>query len=149
MGARSAVTVGRETEVDLLLAALAAADLGEVKVAVVEGEAGIGKTRLVRDLVSRVPDGTVVAFGHGVPLSGESLSYGVAGDLLRSLVREVGVVPVREVLGPETSAVAPLVPRLAETGRGAVDRFALYAATQDLLADLTADRLLVLVVEDL
>ena len=41
MGARSAVTVGRETEVDLLLAALAAADLGEAKVAVVEGDAGI------------------------------------------------------------------------------------------------------------
>ena len=149
MGARSAVTVGRESEIDLLLVTLAAADLGEAKVAVVEGDAGIGKTRLVRDLVSRVPDGTVVAFGHGVPLSGESLSYGVAGDLLRSLVREVGVAPVREALGPETPAVAPLVPRLAETERGTVDRFALYAATQDLLADLAAERLLVLVVEDL
>jgi hypothetical protein len=65
MGARSAVTVGRKTEVDLLLAALAAVDRGEAKVAVVEGEAGIGKTRLVRDLVSRVPVGTIVAFGRG------------------------------------------------------------------------------------
>ena len=64
MAARSAVTVGRKTEVDLLLAALAAADLGEAKVAVVEGEAGIGKTWLVRNLVSRVPDGTIVAFGE-------------------------------------------------------------------------------------
>ena len=89
MAARSEVMVGRDTEVSLLLGALSRAQTGEAQLALVTGEAGIGKTRLVRELVARVPNGTVVAFGHAMPLSGGSLPYGVVADLLRWLVREV------------------------------------------------------------
>ena len=117
--------------------------------AVVGGEAGIGKTRLVRELVERVPEGVVVAFGHAVPLTGGPLPYGVAADLLRSLVRAVHVKVVDEALGPRAVVLAPLVPRLGDGADAVLDRSAVYAATQDLLAELSADQTLLLVLEDL
>jgi predicted ATPase len=153
MGARTAVMVGREPELGHLSAALARASAGEAQVVVVRGEAGIGKTRLVRELIGNVPDDVVVAFGHAVPFSGGPLPYGVAGDLMRSLVREVHVKAVEDALGTRAVEVAPLVPRLGSNpgsnANAQLDRLALYAATQDLLAELSADRLLLLVLEDL
>ena len=141
--------VGREADLGSLLEAVVRADTGEAQVALVRGEAGIGKTRLVRELVSRVPDDTVVVYGHAVPLASGSLPYGLAGDLLRALVREVHIKVVEEALGSRTAFLAPLVPKLGPAPDARLDRLALYAATQDLLADLATDRTLVLVVEDL
>jgi DNA-binding CsgD family transcriptional regulator len=149
MAARSAVMVGRDVELGRLSDALTRAAGGQVQVAVVGGEAGIGKTRLVRELAGRVPEGVVVAFGHAVPLTGGPLPYGVAGDLLRSLVREVHVKAVADALGPRAVVLAPLVPRLADGADAVLDRPALYAATQDLLAELSDDQTLLLVLEDL
>jgi DNA-binding CsgD family transcriptional regulator len=149
MAARSAVMVGRDVELGRLSDALTRAAGGQVQVAVVGGEAGIGKTRLVRELAERVPEGVVVAFGHAVPLTGGPLPYGVAGDLLRSLVREVHVKAAADALGPRAGVLAPLVPRLGDGTDAVLDRSALYAATQDLLAELSADQTLLLVIEDL
>jgi DNA-binding CsgD family transcriptional regulator len=140
--------VGRDAELSLLLEAFSRAEAGEAQVAVVTGEAGIGKTRLVRELVGRLPDETLVAFGHAVALTGGELPYGAAADLLRALVRQVGLETVREVLGERTRALAPLVPRLGEGAHEPVDRRGLFASTQDLLAELSAERVLVLVAED-
>src|SRR5262249_47888189 len=68
---------------------------------------------------------------------------------LRSLTREVGDEAIREHLGARTQELAPLVPRLSTEPAPPIDRLALFAATQDLLIDLSAKRSLVLVVEDL
>ena len=46
----SSVFVGREDEVDALLAALARAESGSASTVLVGGEAGIGKTRLLAEL---------------------------------------------------------------------------------------------------
>ncbi len=140
--------VGREAELTALLEAFAAAEAGEAQVALVLGEAGIGKTRLVREFLERLPQGTTVAVGHAVPLSAGAIPYGVVSDLLRSVVHEVGHDAVADSLGSRTSFLAPLVPRLAAGVGEAVDRLALFAATQDLLADLAEDGPVVLVVED-
>lgn len=149
MGVRSAVMVGREAELGALLDAVGRADSGEAQVALVRGEAGIGKTRLVRELASSVPGGAVVCFGHAVAMSGVELSYGVAGDLLRSLVREVGLAAVVDAVGPRTSFLAPLVPQLVEVDDLPLDRLAVHAVTQDLLVALSAEHPLVLIVEDM
>ncbi|HEX4471574.1 MAG TPA: AAA family ATPase [Nocardioides sp.] len=148
MASRSAVMVGRSVELSLLLEAFERSTQGSAQVAVVTGEAGIGKTRLVRELVDRLPGNTVLAWGHAVPLAGDELPYGVAGDLLRSLVREVDVEVVREALGAGARALGPLVPRLVEDADAALDRLALFTASQELLVDVSARTPVVLVVED-
>jgi DNA-binding CsgD family transcriptional regulator len=141
--------VGREGELALLAAAFDRAKVGEAQVAVVRGVAGIGKTRLVRELVTKLPGAPTVAFGHALPPPGGSLSFGVCADLLRSVVREMGVESVRGVLGPRASVMAPLVPLLGAGAEGALDRFALMATTQDLLCELPDEAApLLLVVED-
>src|SRR6478672_6912945 len=126
MGARSSVMVGRDAELTLLLESYARAGAGDARVALVTGEAGIGKTRLVREFVAQLPEETVVAFGHAVPLSGDAIPYGAAADVLRSLVREVGPETVRTSMGERAQALAPLVPQLGEGADGSVDRFGLF-----------------------
>ena len=146
---RGDVMVGRYAESALMASAFDRATTGEAQVVIVRGAAGIGKTRLVRELLPQVPAGTTVAFGHALPPPGGSLPFGVCADLLRSMVRGVGVDAVRRVLGPRTSVVAPLVPLLGDGTEGVIDRFALMAATQDLMYELVDDTSpLVLVVED-
>jgi DNA-binding NarL/FixJ family response regulator len=141
--------VGRDLELGLLVSAFEAATAGDPQVVVVRGAAGIGKTRLVRELVAQLPEPTTVAFGHALPPPGGSLPFGVCADLLRSVARAAGPDAVRKVLGPRTSVVAPLVPSLGDGAAGTVDRFALMAATQDVLCGLAEDTSpLVLVVED-
>src|SRR6476646_9226509 len=149
MGSRSAVMVGRVTELRLLQEASTLAEAGHTQVVAVTGEAGIGKTRLVREFAAGLPEETVVAFGHAVPLSEGTVPYGVAADLLRWLVRRVGAEAVRAVLAERARFLAPLVPNLGKGAADPVDRLALFAATQDLLVELAGETLVVLVVEDL
>jgi DNA-binding CsgD family transcriptional regulator len=57
--------VGRSTELDRLVGLLGIT--GDPAIALVAGEAGIGKTRLVKELVSRVPPGALVFAGQADP----------------------------------------------------------------------------------
>ena len=62
--------VGRETQLGALKSAVDAAELGESVLVLVAGEPGIGKTRLVSELASRVSARTVWAAcweGEGAP----------------------------------------------------------------------------------
>jgi len=83
---RGARFVGRNHELDLLEAQARLAIDNRAQLAVVVGEAGIGKTRLVEEAVSRLTD----HFGATV-LEGRSLPYGEANvwwpiaDLIRNL----------------------------------------------------------------
>lgn len=152
MGApRSPVMVGREHELERLVDAWRQADEGRAQVVVLRGEAGIGKTRLVRafieDLERREPK-VEAAWGHAVPLAGGAIPYGVASDLLCDLVASVGVDIVEHTLGDDVRALGAVVPGLGGGARR-VDRLALFGASQHLLRRLATDRTIVLVVEDL
>ena len=146
--------VGRNGEFEQLAQiGLQPADCG-VEVVVVRGEAGIGKTALVRRWTAAViasSTETVIATGHAVPLAGGAIPYGVASDLLSDLVDEVGVESALAALGAAAAqSLAGLVPSLATTGAPQpVDRGAVFRASQRLLKALTTERLVVLVVEDL
>ncbi len=61
----SPVMVGRAVELDRLAALVGARPVPSV--ALVSGEAGIGKTRLVQELVRRAPGGTLVLAGQADP----------------------------------------------------------------------------------
>ena len=63
---------------------------------VVEGEAGIGKSRLVREAtLSLATTEDALMIGHGVDLAGGELPFGVVADALRDLIRREGVPAVR------------------------------------------------------
>ncbi len=56
--------VGRDRELRQLTQLAASS---RAQVAVVGGEPGIGKSRLVRELLARLPAGTAVLVGHAEP----------------------------------------------------------------------------------
>lgn len=84
---RGEVFVGRRRESDQLAACAAKVRDGEAWLAVVEGEAGIGKTALVRQVTAPLADFTVL-WATGDP-SETDLPGGVLGQLTRRVDRDV------------------------------------------------------------
>ncbi|MCP2269341.1 ATP-binding protein [Actinokineospora diospyrosa] len=127
--------VGRATE----LAELAGCVRRPPAVALLEGEAGVGKTRLVRELL-RLPQvaARTVLVGACQPMR-TPLPYGPVVDVLR----ETGhlLAGVADRLPPVTGALRPLLPELAdllppELDRGdiAIERHRVFRAVRELLA---------------
>ena len=132
--------VGRRRELDALLEAAGAAAQRSGRPVVVSGEPGIGKTRLVEELVSRLPATTVVAWGR-CPESAAGAAYWPCIQIGRQLE---GADALR------ADAVADLLPAedvQAQTDDPTADRLGLHVSVVKTLA--TATRPLVLVVDDL
>lgn len=147
----SPVLVGRDRELRTLTTAVTAAP----SVIFVEGEAGIGKSRLIAELIA---DPTAdpghrppwVPVRYCQPLR-DPFPYGVVFDLLRRcagrLAQESGE------LSPVVGALRPYLPELADAlppappppGDAAAERHQLFRAARDLLAALGR---VVLVIED-
>jgi DNA-binding CsgD family transcriptional regulator/tetratricopeptide (TPR) repeat protein len=156
MGARvaSPTLVGRLEELELLEAARRRAADGAPAVVLVGGEAGVGKTRLVAELITRcAADGTRVLVGGCVPVGDGALPYVAIVEALRTLVAEVGVDEVRGLTGPSWPELACLLPALGAPDRaGQPDQAAqvrLFELLLGLLGQLGEQVPLVLVVEDL
>ncbi len=116
----------------------------------VEGEAGIGKSRLVGECIHDVlAADEVLLVGHGVDLLGGELPFGVVTGALRDLVRRIGLDAVRRAAGDTVPALATLVPGLAPDAPQRPDRTRAFDALATLLAGLSQERLVWLVVEDL
>ncbi len=99
--------VGRESELGELLAALSA----RPAVVLLEGEAGIGKSRLVSEAAARLrPEGVGVVMGYCHPLR-EPLAYGPVIDALHALGDRL---PERSAIAASVGALAPLLPELAD-----------------------------------
>jgi DNA-binding CsgD family transcriptional regulator/tetratricopeptide (TPR) repeat protein len=155
MGGRvaSLTFVGRVEELELLEAARRRAADGEPDVVLVGGEAGIGKTRLIGELAAGcAADGTRVLSGGCVPVGEGALPYAPIVEALRALVVEVGVVAVRELVGPSWPELARLLPTLGELeGTGPTEQAAqspLFELLLGLLGRLGEQAPLVLVIED-
>ncbi|MFC0627513.1 ATP-binding protein [Kribbella deserti] len=141
----SPILVGRDDELRLLAAAIGSGPA----VALVEGEAGIGKSRLIREVLKRPEVARLqLLIGYCQPLR-EPFPYGVVIEALREYVAEPGAT-----LSPLTGVLRPLLPELAprlpaeppSTGDAAADRHRLFRAVRELLA---AAGPTLLVVEDL
>ena len=124
---------------------------GDARVVVIEGEPGIGKSRLVTDLLGDLRQaGDLVVVGHGVTIAGGELAYGAAAEVLRDLVHQLGVDVVRDAFGAHASALRVLHPAFAAgDDQGPVDRAAVFAAMHAGLLELTRDRMLCLAIDDL
>src|SRR5205085_11779426 len=93
--------IGRHAQLQELDAHLQAARGGAGRVVFLAGEAGVGKTRLLRAFIERVraQEGTDVLQGHcydGDP----AVPYGPFIDALRALVRACGATAVAQAAGP-------------------------------------------------
>jgi DNA-binding CsgD family transcriptional regulator len=111
--------IGRETEREVLTDALDAARAGRPALIVVAGEAGVGKTRLVQEIVrSGRADGTAVMLGSAVDLGGDQLAFGPLTEALRSFVRTLSPAQRDDLLEPIAGDLVPILPELAPRGPG-------------------------------
>jgi DNA-binding CsgD family transcriptional regulator/tetratricopeptide (TPR) repeat protein len=158
--------VGRSDELASLAAAFDTAAGGRAAIALVGGEAGVGKSRLVVELGGRArADGARVVVGHCLDLEEGGLPYAPFVDVLRTLERDL---PPEDAgpLGPLRAALSrPARPGGGDGdgyGDGEADRLGAPPGQPDplgrartfellltLVERLTASGPLVLVVEDI
>ena len=131
--------VGRDDELQVLLDAVAAAREGRPAVVLLGGDAGVGKTRLLAQLVADVPAGTLVLRGGCVDLGDVGLPYLPFVEAVADLVRQ-------EPAAAEVPGLGPLLPAGGGQG-GELARLQLYEAVVTALRAVGAPVLLVL--EDL
>jgi DNA-binding CsgD family transcriptional regulator/tetratricopeptide (TPR) repeat protein len=109
----SPVLVGRQAELELLEGTLERVLSGEPASVVVGGEAGVGKSRLVGELVSRARSaGTRALLGGCVELDGGGMPFAPVVDMLRTLATELHGEELGALLGPARSEIGRLVPEL-------------------------------------
>ncbi|MFC4910798.1 helix-turn-helix transcriptional regulator [Actinomadura gamaensis] len=144
----SPIMVGRAGQLDLLTEALAAAP-GAV---LVGGEAGLGKTRLVREFGAAVKDGARMLVGGCLELGSEGLPFAPFTTVLRGLVRDVGVDGVAELLPHGAPGkLARLLPEFGEPESDAAsgeERARLFETMLTLLERLAERSPVALVIED-
>src|SRR5262249_28742957 len=109
--------VGRLEELGELESALARAEEGHATTVVVAGEAGVGKTRPVRQFAglalgrgARVLSGPCIELLHG------AVPYTPLVEALRTLATDLAADQLDSVLGTARPELARLVPSLAEGG---------------------------------
>ncbi|HEV2452441.1 MAG TPA: BREX system ATP-binding domain-containing protein [Streptosporangiaceae bacterium] len=144
--------VGRGRELARLLALLDSVAAGEAAVALVSGDAGVGKTRLVTELSLRAREhGFIVLAGRCAEL-GDSVPYLPLADALRSVTGEAvatvaALVADRPVLG---RLLPDHGPGIEEHGDGReLARQQLFGAVLGLLSELAETSPVLLVLEDL
>ena len=150
----SPVLVGRDTEVAQLRAALERAAAGQPAIVVVAGEAGVGKTRLVVELLRNADVLGAVALTGGCLDVGEGvLAYAPMVEALRPLAATMDSDELDRVLGGARAELARLVPELgAQAGGEQVAPLAptrLFELLLGVLHRLAERRPVLLVVEDL
>ena len=157
----SPTLIDRVADLARLRAAWVAAVGGEPRLAVIAGEAGIGKSRLLRELAADAGDqGGRSVTGACMQLGAMPLAFLPVAEIVRRLSRSNDAA-VNSALDPARRELAALVPGLEGTddaiaGRGpdAVDlsgpaaRSRLFEAALGLVQRLTDDRPLLIGVED-
>jgi DNA-binding NarL/FixJ family response regulator len=117
-----------------------------------QGPAGIGKTRVVTELANRLqPRGVEVVVGHCVAQGEQLLPYAPVMELLAELVRREGATAVLQAAGPAAPELGRLEPALGvpdTAGSDGVRAPRLFHALSTLLQNLSFKHPLVLVVED-
>ncbi len=148
--------VGRRTELARLLQLWDRVGQGRC-LALVGGEAGAGKSRLLRELAPRVAARSgLVLYGAGDPTSG--MSYQPVTEALAHALRHTAPVLTAQDVGPLGGELTRLFPDLPSQVPGLVapaaaapetERHRLHTALVDLLAGISAHRPVLLVLDDL
>ncbi|HZD00317.1 MAG TPA: AAA family ATPase, partial [Actinomycetes bacterium] len=154
----SPVFVGRATELDRLMAALERAESGRPAVALVAGDAGVGKTRLLTELAARAEQGGArVLVGGCMEVGDVGLPYVPFIDAFRDLGSRPGEVELAAPLVAALPGLGHLLPKSAEepgpptsaASRDGFERVQLLDGVLSLLVRLSELAPLLLVIEDL
>ena len=109
--------LGRDREIAELGEALGLAGQGTPQIVLVGGDAGIGKTTLITDLVRRASGlGFTVAMGHGLDIEA-GMSFAPAIEAVRSLLGGVDDLESRPSARRVLALLDPRAPRNGEEGR--------------------------------
>ncbi|MEU7858735.1 AAA family ATPase [Nonomuraea sp. NPDC049141] len=144
----SPVMVGRADEIATLRAAYAQARSARPVTALVSGEAGIGKSRLVTTVVRALPGDPLVLSGGCLELGSEGAPYVPFVAILRDLVRRLGRDRVAALLPAAGSTLGDWLPDLGP----APVRYTRTRLLEEMLAlisQVAQAQPVVLVVEDL
>lgn len=141
--------VGRAGELASLGQAWSIAGAGSPHLAVISGEPGAGKTRLAQQAARRFHDqGANVLWGRCTPE--RLIAFQPVVEAFRTGARSLSRADATS-LTRSRPALAALLPDLAgaEHHPERIDRWQLYEAVADLVAEATVDRPLLLVIDDL
>jgi len=127
--------IGRDAELSLLQAALAEARDGDGRVVLIEGDAGLGKTRLVEHFTGSAAPAEILA-SSGIPLAAD-VPYAPLIDVFRTLA------------GLHPPAAGLLMPGDGPGGPGPAGTARLLGAAAEALRAVAASDPAVLVVDDL
>lgn len=150
--------VGREYELAILRDQFSVALGGQIRVALIAGEPGIGKTRLLNAFAMHTTrEGTLVLRGGAFDAEGMP-SYLPFLEALGSYIRTAPIDVLRAQLGALAPILATILPeltmRLGEIPASyplppEQARFRLFEAVGDFLAAIAAPRALLLILDDL
>jgi DNA-binding CsgD family transcriptional regulator len=149
----SPVLVGRQAESKALSAALQRVIAGEPLTVLVGGEAGVGKSRLVGELVVQArAAGARALVGGCVELDGGGIPFAPLVEMLRALASELGDDELDGLLGPARTQIGRLVPELDDGSSAAPSGEREPARLLELILGvvgrLASEQPLVLVFED-
>ena len=139
--------IGRDAELSQLADVFADVATGRPRIAVIGGEAGIGKTRLLTDFLENSTPGARVLIGRCVDLGGTGDAYTAITAALRPLVAELGAEEIARITGQR--ALGALFPQLGRVEAGGATAGGLHESIALVLERAAADRPVVLVIEDL
>ncbi len=140
--------VGRRAELDALTELFARAAEGQRQLVLLEGEPGIGKTRLaVQFMQACEADGAIALYGR---CDAEThIPYQPFVEALRRYVARTSV----DRLAPWSAELGRVVPELLAEGEApgpeSTDRYRLFDAAADVLTDMARAQPVVLVLDDL
>ena len=147
--------VGREAQWNELTQALHAAKVDGPRIVLLEGEAGIGKTRLGEEFIRwAIAHGTTVLRGQGYQ-STEEAPFGTIAGALRAGLSAPGLSGTDPEWLAEVSRLVPELNRRfpglqpAAAGAGGLERLRLFEAVAQVLLSLAAERPTILFLDDL
>ena len=145
--------VGRDAEISLLEDALLATLRGDGGVVIVGGEAGMGKTRLVSDLVTRARRRGSVVMSGACSEAELSLPYLPFLEAIGNHLAREDVSALRERLGTAAEDLAQLFPQMgrpeSQGGDAQQAKLRLFESILSLLRDAARSSALLVVLEDL
>ncbi|PCE15481.1 hypothetical protein AUC47_11320 [Microbacterium sp. SZ1] len=147
--APSTAMVGREAESQVVRAAFERSLEGTPVALLVEGEAGIGKSRLLREFAADVANRADVHVGWCLDLGASRTPFGPLVGILRSIVSQLGAESVRAQLGVGAEALGMLLPELTPTERSQTSPDRVRDAIAALIEVAAERNPQVLIVEDL
>ena len=153
------VLIGRENDLQLLEHLLAQAQGASGQIALISGEAGVGKSRFVKEAKVRAPQGTVILEGYCFQTE-STLPYAPLLDLFRNFFLTHSQEEITRAVGTSAHQLLKLLPELSVTLPDlasfgtphpdlAQEKRQLFHALAGTIAELAAGQPLILVLEDL